>query len=1596
MSMKKLFPVFVRLLSMLSLLFVSLHPQNLTTAAPTMQTPDPETGNPDAFMNDDPPSFQVFLPLVLNDRQTYPDPVVLSITVRSAADGDENFFGSTMILDQGYTVDQIELNMSEPVIVYQGAVVRIVGFADYGTLSGAGTQVIITPYESQRLCALIGTFSLKAPTGAIRAVDDNTSFTDPIGMIIQNVPPLAINDSYSGVEDYAFFIFEPGVLTNDTDFDPDFLIAVLESNPANGSLILNPNGSFQYTPDADFNGLDSFTYRANDGLANSNIATVSINVAPLNDTPVADPQSIITAEDTSISITLTGSDEDGDPLTYEVVDQPAFGTLSGVAPDLNYTPDLNYFGPDSFTFVVNDGDDNSSPAEVTITIDPVNDAPVAYPQEVTTPEDLPLSITLTGFDVEGTTLDYSVISLPLYGILAGTAPELQYSPDENFNGSDSFTFTVEDGEFESQPALVSISITAVNDAPVALADTYNVAKNADLTILPIQGVLINDDDVDGDSITAELVSSVPVGEGSLTLYPDGSFQYQPPLDWVGVTSFSYEASDGVSYSNTAYVSILVQETNTAPTGLELDDQTIPENQPIGTMVGAFSTQDTPGDTFTYTLVSSESYPDNAHFTITGNKLRSAIVFNYEDPDHQNLEIMVRTTDQGGLWFERTFTITVIDLNDAPIAHSQTQTSLEDTHLVLTLTGEDPDGDPLTFLVALPAHGTLSGSAPDLDYTPHENYNGTDQFSFNVSDGSLISNTATVTIDLTPVNDAPVAQPQSVSTPEDTPKPITLVGFDVDEDPLTYLIETDPGHGSLTGDIPDLIYLPAENYYGVDSFSFKVFDDQLYSEIVTVNISIAPVNDLPVADPQSVTTQEDIALDITLTGSDVESSVLTFTITVDPDHGEITGSAPNLTYSPDPDYFGLDSFSFVVHDGSEYSLPADINIDITPVNDAPEIIEQVSLNTLEETALTIILGHLSVIDPDNTYPDDFTLTVLPGTDYTLDGHTITPVLDFVGTLSVPVVVNDGLVDSNTYYLTVTVLNVNDAPLVSDIPDTTFPVGLTELTINLDDYVDDVDDDDAEIIWTYSGAAELTVSITDRIATITMPYPTWSGEETITFRATDPGGLYAEDAAVFVDDDLALVQAGTSITGTLANFTAAFPSVIPDNVVNEGYYINSQIILSEELPAGSLVTITRNGFTIVENATLVGTSFWIIDLMQTLFPGATPALFNHTYDGQVEVYTVHVTADESALNIAVTVNSVLSKDFEAIPLKLITLAEATFILTEVNDAPEITGQVALSTPEETALTILLDHLTVDDSDNTYPNDFTLTVLPGTDYTLDGHTITPVLDFVGTLSVPVVVNDGLVDSNTYYLTVTVENINDLPLVSDIPDTTFPVGLTELTINLDDYVDDVDNNDADIIWTYSGAAELTVRITDQIATITTPYATWSGEETITFRATDPGGLYAEDPAVFVDDDLALVQAGTSITGTLANFTATFPSLIPDNVVNEGYYINSQIILSEELPAGSLVTIIRNGFTIVENATLVGTSFWIIDLMQDLYPGATPALFDHSYDGQVEVYTVTVTGNAEPINIDVTVNSVLSRNFDADPLHLIILAEATFELIQN
>lgn len=307
-------------------------------------------------------------------------------------------------------------------------------------------------------------------------------------------------------------------------------------NAPNGAVILNGNSRL-------VGGI------AADALTIGGAAVVQPTtfVSP-NRPPIASDMVVPTGEDDPVAMLLAASDPDGDAITYAILTPPAHGSLNGTAPVLTYTPTPNFTGTDSFTFRVTDGVAESAVATVTIAVSAVNDPPAANPASFSVLEDESVTVALSAADADGDTLTFAVVAPPLHGSLSGEAPNLVYKPKPNYFGSDYFTFVANDGFVDSPPAIISITVEAANDAPVAEGQIAITQRDRpiDLTVAAA--------DVDGDALSYVIVDGPAHGSlgGSAPNYT-----YTPAPGYTGTDLFSFRAYDGAAYSNIATVDFTI-------------------------------------------------------------------------------------------------------------------------------------------------------------------------------------------------------------------------------------------------------------------------------------------------------------------------------------------------------------------------------------------------------------------------------------------------------------------------------------------------------------------------------------------------------------------------------------------------------------------------------------------------------------------------------------------------------------------------------------------------------------------------------------------------------------------------------------------------------------------------------------------------------------------------------------------------------------------------------------------------------------------------------------------------------------------------------
>jgi YD repeat-containing protein len=776
----------------------------------------------------------------------------------------------------------------------------------------------------------------------------------------------------------------------DNESHQELTVTGVVDGAATGATVTLSGDTVTYTPTAGFSGSDTFTYRVCDdgttaGEPDPQCAdgTVTVLVSPaVNRPPVADRADVTGVEDSSVSFTLTGSDDDGDPLDFVVVTAPQHGTLAGDAPDLTYTPVPDFNGLDEFTFTVSDGIAASVPAPVAITVTEVNDPPIAGPDSVSAQLGASVLIhtaALLANDVAGPANE-SEQTLTLTDVTAtpdtnGTVEladgTITYTPDHTVGDTATFTYTVcDDGTTAGEPdplcddaGSVTIDLAGANLPPMADDQTVTAVEDDSVEIT------LTGSDPEAAPLTFAIATH-PANGSLVGVAPD--LVYTPSADYFGDDEFTFTVSDGQASSIPATVSITVGEVNDPPAGgADVVDAT--GHRPASINVIELLANDTAGpanestQTLTLTDVSATSDTQGS-VSVAGGMVTYIPDLGFAGVATFTYTVCDNGTTAGApdpRCSEGVVTVVVAaGPNETPLAEPATIIALEDTTRPITLSAFDADGDPLEFeVLGNPTHGTLSGTAPDLVYTPAPDHYGADQFTFAATDSLVASVPTTVTIDVREVNDPPVAAADGLDAVTDDVLALqasTLLANDVpgpanESDQLLTVTAVAPSadtHGTVSLEDGTVTYTPAPGFSGSATFTYTVCDDgtteSLADPLCTtgeVLVDVVAPSAPPIADPQSVTLAEDTTATLVLSGTDDEGAPLTFEIVTPPEHGTVasavspggplaTPTTAPFRYTPAGDYFGADSFTFTVSDGLQTSEPATVSVTVTEVNDEP--------------------------------------------------------------------------------------------------------------------------------------------------------------------------------------------------------------------------------------------------------------------------------------------------------------------------------------------------------------------------------------------------------------------------------------------------------------------------------------------------------------------------------------------------------------------------------------------------------------------------------------------------------------------------------------
>ena len=947
--------------------------------------------------------------------------------------------------------------------------------------------------------------------------------------VVLTVNPL--NDAPLAVDDAAFTEGSTAVvidlLANDSDVDGDTLSILSMTQGSNGRVSDNGDGSVAYAPDSGFSGLDVFGYTISDGAGGSDTAFVTVIVGSGQDNVTANDDSAITAEDAPVFIDALTNDSaaDDSPLVILTVGAAMHGAITiSDTQYIIYTPDANYHGQDTFTYIAGDGDQSADTATVVVAVDPVNDAPDAVDDGATTAEDTAVDIPVldNDGDLDGDTVNVAGVGQPGHGTVR-LRPDgsLRYTPAADYNGDDSFIYTIADGQGGEDTATVALTVTPVNDAPALVDDTVVTDEDVPIDI----NVLSNDGDVEGDSLTITLLG--PAKNGTVITNTDHTLRYTPKADYNGSDDFTYTAVDGQGAVNTALVTVIINPVDDPPEGVR--DATLLHSS--STLMLTATTSDTVEAELD--LLANDVNVDNAQLEVTrvGRARNGRVVLGVggkvkyiPDPGFvQGTDVFTYVVGAAGTLYESIDQVSIV-FNPDPgtvVAGDDAVTTDEDQSVTFAILDNDVNNSTaptLTLMGLIPGDKgyVVVNSDNTLTYYPIKNINGTDVFTYIVGNGELGGDIAEVTLTINPVNDPPDATTDVITTTQGLSVTLDVLDNDTDVDgdgiTVAMVIPGAGGSAAINGD-GTITYTPYPTFRGLDAFACIVRDDHGRDDIGIVAVVVIPINNAPEPGIDLLTISEDasVTIPVLLNDFDEDGDVLTVIRVVQGSFGTVVLNADNsVTYTPDANYNGQDSFGYTISDG-DLSASAEVNLTITPVNDPPNAADD-TVNTPTDTPRSIFVLSNDA-DPEGDpvsiaavgAPAHGNVTILnPQSSISL---LYTPTQTFSGTDAFTYTISDGELSSTTT-VSVTVGMSNTAPTQAD--DTVATAEDASITIAV--LSNDTDPDGDPLMVGGVGPATNGFVNTDGYNVIYRPDLNFNGSDTFTYTVSD--GALSSVAAVVV--------------------------------------------------------------------------------------------------------------------------------------------------------------------------------------------------------------------------------------------------------------------------------------------------------------------------------------------------------------------------------------------------------------------------------------------------------------------------------------------------
>ncbi|ENJ2050684.1 tandem-95 repeat protein [Vibrio parahaemolyticus] len=1288
-------------------------------------------------------------------------------------------------------------------------------------------------------------------------------------------------------------------------------------------------------------GLSQTQVLALNDLFRSNLQTSADSTdKPLATTPVTldaieeDGGSIIITTEELLS---NVDDEDKDTLSVEnlIIDKGNGTLVDNGDGTWTFTPQIDDDTEVSFTFDIIDDEDQVVSGSANLDILPINDAPNAENDVITTEEDtsVMIDVLVNDSDVEGDALSIQSASVPSeQGSVDIVDGKLVFTPAENFNGEATITYIVTDGDLTDE-AKVTVTVTPVNDSPVAVDDTTSIQEDTAVTI----DVLPNDTDVDGDKLSIQS-ASVPEAQGKVEIV-DGKLVFTPAENFNGDAEIAYIVTDG-QLTDEAKVTVTVNPVNDAPT-IKVDAvESITEDAvSTDTVVATLTVRDTdtPEDQLTVSLENNS----NGYFVLVGNevKLTQAGVdaVNNDELNLKDLTISASVSDGVNPTASDSDSLIVNRVNDAPTVENAIadQVLAEDfASYIIDLNDAFKDSDSaLNFSVSGNSNVLVSIENGIATITLTADWNGSETLMFTATDPSGESVSQTVNFTVAPVADI-VADKATVV--EDTSTIIKVLGNDTFEG-TDKVVSLDTNNGPANGTVsvnPDgsVTYTPNDNYVGKDTFTYIVTSGGV-SESTTVEVNVTPVNDAPVAKDDIATTQEDTAvtIDVLPNDTDVDGDKLSIQSASAPEaQGKVEIVDGKLVFTPAENFNGDAEITYTVTDGA-LTDQATVKVTVNAVNDTPTIKVDAAESITEDAVSTdTVVATLTVRDTD-TPEDQLTVSlennsngyfVLVGNEVKLTQAGVDAVNNDelnLKDLTISASVSDGINPTANDSDSLVVNRVNDAPTVENaIADQVLSEDFDAYTIDLNEVFKDTD---SSLEFSVSGNNSIQISIVSGVATIT-PTADWNGKETITFTAKDPSGGSVSQTVNFtvtpvadiVADKTTVVEDTPTIIKVLGNDTFEGDDKVVSLDTNNGP-ANGTVSVN---PDGSVTYTPNDNYHGTDSFTYIVTSGGVSE-SNTVEVNVTSV-----NDAPVAKNDIAMTQEDTAVTIDVLPNDTdvdgdkLSIQSASVPEaqgkveivegKLVFTpaenfngdAEITYTVTDgeltdeakvtvtvnpVNDAPTIKVDAVESITEDAVNTdTVVATLTVRDTDT--PEDQLAVSLENNSngyFVLVGNEVKLTqagVDAVNNdelnlkdLTVSASVSDGVNPTASDSDSLIVNRVNDAPTVENaIANQVLSEDFDTYTIDLNEVFKDTDSS---LEFSVSGNNSIQISIVSGVATIT-PTADWNGKETITFTAKDPSGESVSQTVNFtvasvadiVADKTTVVEDTQTIIKVLGNDT--------------------------------------------------------------------------------------------------------------------------------